>query len=32
MPLKESRKDDPVGTLDLSTALVSVLSPTRPEH
>jgi len=32
MPLRESRKGHPVGTLDLSTALVSLLSLTRPEH
>jgi len=27
MPLRESRKDDPAGTFDHSTALVSLLSP-----
>jgi hypothetical protein len=31
-PFRESKKDDPVGTLDHSTALVSLLSPTSPEH
>jgi hypothetical protein len=31
--LRESRKDDPAGRLDYSsTALVSRLSPTGPEH